>query len=103
MKKTNLLLTTLLVTLTFTACTKTEESPKPTPKEVSTEVTTAVLTEENTEPTRGFPRAKNPSDNVVCTNCYATFKLSRATQKLSHGHSYIECPICHKDYRKKAR
>lgn len=93
MKKTNLLLLTLLLSLTFTACRKIEKSPKPTPKEVAT----------TTETTRGFTSAKRPTDNAVCTNCYATFKLSRATQKLSHGHSYIECPICHKDYKKKSK
>jgi len=95
MKKINLLLLALLLSLTFTACTKTKETPKTTPKELTTEVAT--------QNTGGFSNAKRPNDNVVCTNCYATFKLSRASQKLSHGHSYIECPICHKDYKKKSR
>ena len=47
-----------------------------------------------------FPR-RAPSDSVICSNCRAAFKLSTAVQKQSHGHSYIECPVCHHDYRKK--
>ena len=45
-----------------------------------------------------FPR---PADNVICHNCRATFKISSQMQKSSHGHNYIECPVCHHDYAKK--
>ena len=53
--------------------------------------------------TRSFPTAKRPNSEVSCRNCYATFKLSRATQKQAHGHSYTACPVCHHDYLKKAK
>ena len=49
-----------------------------------------------------FPSIKRPAKDVNCRNCYATFKLSSATQKQAHGHSYTACPICHQDYLKKA-
>lgn len=54
-------------------------------------------------PTRGFPSVKRPANQVNCRNCYATFKLSMATQKQSHGHSYTECPVCKHDYLSKAK
>ncbi len=90
MKKINLLLLAL-ITLSFISCTKNKEIPK------------KVTSETSTQATRGFHNVKRPRDNVVCRNCHATFKLSQATQKLSHGHSYIECPICHKDYSHKSK
>jgi Zn finger protein HypA/HybF involved in hydrogenase expression len=51
--------------------------------------------------TRSLPSIKRPSNDVNCRNCYATFKLSNASQKNSNGHTYTECPVCHKDYLKK--
>jgi len=86
------LLSALLITLSFTACTsgKFKSLDNNSHQQASTQ-------------TRGFPTVKRPRNDVVCHNCYATFKLSTATQKQSHGHSYIACPICHKDYLKKSK
>ena len=49
--------------------------------------------------TRSFPTARG---EVVCHNCRAKFKLAAQMQKQAHGHSYIECPVCHHDYSKKS-
>ena len=86
------LVLTLLVSLNFTACTKTK-SKTLTPNN----------TEETTRTHSSFPVTRRNPDSVVCLNCRATFKLSYATQKQSHGHTYIECPICHHNYLKKAK
>ena len=93
MKLTSLtLLSALLITLTFTACnsSKSKSLDNDSHQQASTQ-------------TRGFPTVKRPSKDVVCHNCYSTFKLSRAIQKQSHGNNYIACPICHKNYLKKAK
>ena len=56
--------------------------------------------------TQNFPQATTTSsrvsDNVVCHNCRATFKVASAMHKMKNGHDYIECPVCHHDYLKKA-
>ena len=82
----------LLLGLTFTAC----NSAKPKGLDNNSH-------QQATNTTRGFPTIKRPANNVNCRNCYATFKLSRASQKQSKGHKYIECPVCHKDYLSKAK
>ena len=93
MKLTSLtLLSALLLSLTFTACSPSK------PKGLDTNAH-----QQATNTTRGFPAVIRPANDVNCRNCYATFKLSRATQKQSHGHSYIACPVCNKDYLKKAK
>jgi hypothetical protein len=56
-----------------------------------------------TNTTPKFPSVKRPSRDANCRNCYATFKLSMATQKQAHGHTYTECPVCKHDYLKKAK
>jgi len=95
MKLTNLtLLTSLVLTLTFTACTTT---PK------SNDLNTTTQTQATTTPPKFPVIVKRPSDEVTCLNCYATFKLSMGTQKQANGHSYTECPICHHNYLKKAK
>jgi len=48
--------------------------------------------------TRSFPRAR-ATDNVICHNCRATFKLSANMQKFSNGVKDIKCPICHIKYK----
>ena len=94
MKLTSLtLLSALLITLTFTACNSDK----------SKNLDNNNSHQQASTQTRGFPTVKRPSNDVVCRNCYATFKLSMATQKQSHGHSYTACPICHIDYLKKAK
>ena len=92
MKLINLtLLTSLVLTLTFTACTSSKSKDLPT--DAHQQATTSAPK---------FPViVKRPNNDVTCLNCYATFKLSMATQKQANGHSYAECPICHHDYLKK--
>lgn len=85
------LLTALLLSLTFTACTTTEK------------VNIETDAQQASNSTRKFPTIIRPDNNVTCLNCYATFKLSMGIQKQSHGHSYIACPICHHNYLKKAK
>ena len=93
MKLTQLtLLSALLVSLTFTSCNSTKSKGLDSNAH-----------QQATNTTRGFPSVKRPPNDVNCRNCYATFKLSMATQKQSHGHSYTACPVCHKDYLKKAK
>jgi len=94
MKLTNLtLLTSLVLSLTFTACAPTKSQDLNTTSQPQA-----------TTSTSKFPViVKRPNDEVTCLNCYATFKLSMATQKQSNGHTYIECPICHHNYLKKAK
>ena len=50
--------------------------------------------------TRSFPRA---AGEVVCHNCRATFKIAANMHKQTHGHNYVECPVCHHDYSKKSK
>ena len=94
MKLINLtLLISVLITLTFTACTSTKS------KDLNNN-----SHQQATTSTPKFPvRVKRPSNEVTCLNCYATFKLSMGTQKQTNGHSYTECPICHHNYLKKAK
>ena len=55
------------------------------------------------ETSRGFPQASRSPDEVICHNCQAKFKLSRAMHKRDNsGDEYIECPICHHNYLKKS-
>jgi len=83
---------TLLISLIFLGCSSTKNKTPDTNTQ-----------QQATNTTRGFPAIKRPGNDVNCRNCYATFKLSQATQKQGHGHSYIACPICNKDYLKKAK
>ena len=79
----------ILCSLLFvTACVK--EKPKATPKK---------------DPFRTLNTNNNTrsAENVVCHNCRATFKLAHAAHKSTHGHNYIECPVCHHDYLKKSK
>ena len=46
--------------------------------------------------------SRRSADNVICHNCRASFKLSMAQKKQNGKESYIECPICHHNYLKKA-
>ncbi len=85
------LLSTLLLSLSFASCNSTKS------KNLNSDAH-----QQATNTTPKFPSVKRPDKNVSCRNCYATFKLSMATQKQGQGHSYIACPICHKDYLKKA-
>lgn len=92
MKTTSLtLLSALLITLTFTSCNSSK------PKSLNTDAH-----QQATNTTSKFPSVKHPDKDVQCQNCYVRFKLSKATQKQSAGHSYIACPVCHKNYLKKA-
>jgi hypothetical protein len=93
MKISLTVLLTLLVSLTFLGCNAN------TSKGLDSEA----HQQASTTTTRGFPAVRRPANDVNCRNCYATFKLSRATQKQSHGHSYVACPVCNKDYLKKAK
>ncbi len=52
--------------------------------------------------TRSFPQASRNPDEVICQNCHAKFKVSRAMHKMSNGKVYIICPICHHRYLKKS-
>ena len=93
MKLTSLtLLSALLLSLTFTACNsdKSKGLDNNSHQQASTQ-------------TSGFPTIIRPANNVNCRNCYATFKLSMATQKQSHGHNYVACPVCNKDYLQKSK
>ena len=92
MKISLLLLLTFFLSLAFLSCSSTK------PKGVS-----ADSHQQATNTTRGFPAVIRPANNVNCRNCYATFKLSSATQKQAHGHSFTACPVCNKDYLKKAK
>ena len=93
MKLTSLtLLSALVLSLTFTACNSNK------PKALDTNAHQQASTT-----TRGFPAVIRPANNVNCRNCYATFKLSMATQKQAHGHSFTACPVCNKDYLNKAK
>ena len=83
---------TLLLSLTFLACNSTKSKSLDN-----------AAHQQASNRTSGFPTVKRPANNVNCRNCYATFKLSMATQKQSNGHSYIACPVCNKDYLKKAK
>jgi len=86
------LLSALLLSLTFTSCNSNKSKNLDSGAH-----------QQATNTTRGFPVVIRPTNNVNCRNCYATFKLSMATQKQSHGHIYTACPVCHHDYLKKAK
>ena len=92
MKISLILVLTLLFSLTFLACNST----------TSKGLDSGAHQQASTR-TSGFPAVRRPANDVNCRNCYATFKLSMATQKQSHGHSYMACPVCNKDYTKKAK
>ena len=80
--KKNLLLILLLQLPLFTACNSTTQS--------------APANDAHQEASR------RSADNVICHNCRASFKLSMAQKKQKGKESYIECPICHHNYLKKA-
>ena len=93
MKLTSLtLLSALLVNLTFVACNSGKSKGLDNNSH-----------QQASAGTRGFPTVKRPANDVNCRNCYATFKLSMAIQKQSHGHNYVACPVCNKDYLKKSK
>ena len=86
--KENLLLILLLQLPLFTACNST----KPT-----------LNNNAHQEASVSFPEASTRSkENVICQNCRANFKISMAMHKQNGQQTYIECPICHHDYLKKA-
>jgi len=85
-------LLTLLLSLTFLGCNAN------TAKSINSEAH-----QQASNQTGKFPTVKRPANNVNCRNCYATFKLSMATKKQSHGHNYIACPVCNKNYLKKSK
>ncbi|HHD75303.1 MAG TPA: hypothetical protein ENK82_05405 [Campylobacterales bacterium] len=88
MKTSLMTLLFVLVSLTFLSCNATK----------SKNLTTST----QQQATPKFPSVKRPANNtVVCHNCRATFKLSRATQKQGNGHTYIACPHCQHDYLKR--
>lgn len=89
MKTSLITLLALLISLTLLGCNSTK--PK------------GLDADSHQQATRSFPTIKRPANDVNCRNCYATFKLSSATQKQTHGHSYIACPICNHDYLKKSK
>ena len=89
--KISLITLLTLLSLTFLGCNSTK------PKGLDTNAH-----QQATNTTPRFPAVKRPTTNVNCRNCYATFKLSSATQKQVHGHSYTACPICQQNYLKKA-
>ncbi len=83
MKKT---LLTLSLLLFFTAC----NSNKPK------------ISNDATQQVNNFPQATRNPDEVICINCRAKFKVSKAMHKLSNGEVEIICPICHHVYSKKS-
>jgi len=85
-----ILLTILLLQLPlFTACNSTKPA-----------LNSDAHQEANTN---SFPQSSRRSnENVICHNCRASFKISNAMKKQNGNQTYIECPICHHDYLKKA-
>jgi len=85
MKKIVLTLT-LLPLLIFTACNADK---------------TRNISNDAIQQANAFPHASRSPDEVICVNCHAKFKVSRAMHKMSNGKVYIICPICHHRYLKR--
>jgi len=88
MKTAVTLFISLAISLTFVGCNSSKS------KSISNSA------HQQVNNTRAFPR---PANNVVCHNCRSAFKISTQMHKQANGHNYIECPVCHHDYSKKAQ
>ena len=82
-----LLTLTLLILLVFTAACNANK--------------TRSISNDAIQQANAFPQASRNPDEVVCVNCHAKFKASSAKHKITNGHEYIECPVCHHNYLKK--
>ena len=81
-----LLIVTLLILLVFTACNANK---------------TRHISNDAIQQANAFPQASRNPNEVICVNCHAKFKVSKAMHKMSNGKIYIICPICHHRYLKK--
>ena len=77
----------LIILLLFTSCNSTK---------------TKAISNDAIQQTNAFPHATRNPNEVICINCRAKFKVTKAMHKVVNGHEYIECPVCHHDYLKKS-
>ena len=87
------LLFTTLTLITFTGCAAEKSGKNP------------VKVEGNKFRTlNANDRTRVSSQNVVCHNCSAQFKLSNRIYKMSmKGDAVVDCPVCHHNYLEKAK